>query len=105
MVTAPPTAVPPVEQSGAEEAGPHTKKLTVPVTAPRDPLSVAVSVAEPPGEIWEGLACVVMVAGVMTASALRDRSWFPTLPAGGSSSSRRWWYGDPEMLTAEFPAP
>ena len=59
------TAVPPVVQLGV--VGPHTKKLTVPVGAPKDPEMVAVSVTEPPRVNEERLACVVMsgVTGVI----------------------------------------
>jgi hypothetical protein len=47
IVTGPaPTCVPPVVQSGFEPAGPQTKNLTVPVTGPFEPESVAVSVTD-----------------------------------------------------------
>src|SRR4051794_26126263 len=45
---------------------------------------------------------IVMVAGKMTAAADSDRSWLPPAPSRFRS---RVWYGAPEMLTAELPAP
>ena len=47
IVTDPPTWVPPDVQTGFEfAAGPQTKNLTVPVTGPLGPDSVAVSVID-----------------------------------------------------------
>jgi hypothetical protein len=49
IVTAPPTCVPPVVQSGGDPFGPQTKNETVPVTAGGllpEPVNVAVSVTD-----------------------------------------------------------
>jgi hypothetical protein len=66
--TALPTAVPPVAQPLAVVNGPHSKKLTVPVGAgpPALPLTVALSVFEPPSGIVDrvGLVAVFEVAAV-----------------------------------------
>src|SRR5437660_5804030 len=103
MVTAPPTGVPPAVQSGLEAAGPQTKNLTVPVTAPFEPDRVAVSVTDWPSVIWPELAWVVKTAGTgRIAAAFSERSWLPPDP---SRSSRRMWYGEPEIAPALLPAP
>jgi hypothetical protein len=104
-VTAEPTAVPPAEQSGFEtRLGPQTKKETVPLTIPFGPASVARSVIDWPSEIDAALDCVVKVAGTgATAAAANERSMLPSPPL--SRSSRRMWYGEPEIEPAALPRP
>src|SRR6185436_5829240 len=48
-----------------------------------------------------GVACLMIVIepGKMTASSLRERSWFPPDPF---RSRMRVWYGDPVIATAEL---
>src|SRR5262245_14710132 len=45
---------------------------------------------------------IVIDEGKITASAESERSWLPPFP---SRSRSRMWYGEPEMDTAELPAP
>lgn len=76
---------------------------TEPVTVPAEPVSVAVSVSEPPAVMVVLLTCVAMVGGPATAAAARARSCEPVLAP--SRESRAMWYGEPETALAELPTP
>src|SRR5687768_4655274 len=83
-VTAEPTWLPPVVQSGFETRfGPQTKKVTLPLTAPLGLARVAVSVTDPVGSVTEeALTWVSKLGGIgETASDESERSWLPPAPS------------------------
>src|SRR5579859_2522406 len=76
---------------------------TVPVTVPAEPVSVAVSVSEPPTLIEVLLTWVATAGGAATAFAISARSWLPSPVV--SMESWAMWYGEPLMALAELPTP
>src|SRR5437762_1357249 len=97
-----PNCVLPLVHGVTDTVGPHRKNITVPVTVPLLPVSVAVSVTDCPEMIDVALTCVTMAGGKSTAAAFRDRSWLPPPP---SRETRNWWYGEPGMDPAPPPSP